>query len=209
VGRPEGDWDRIDAMTQLGNGLAGADHHEAALSVREADFSMKRRKGASETNTLAIQGNLANTYDKLGRREEALRMRRDVYSGRLKLSGDEDLSTLIAANNYALSLNDLKRFEETRALLRKTMPVARRVLGESHEIMLWMRRSYAVALHKDPAATLDDLREAVTTLEDAERIARRVLGGAHPRTVDLEDELRGARAVLRETTPAPPSSESV
>ena len=33
---------------------------------------------------------------------------------------------------------------------------------------------------EDDAATLDDLREAVTTLEDAERIARRVLGGAHP-----------------------------
>jgi len=167
---------------------------------------MRRRHGAKEGSILAIQGNLADSYDKLGRREEALRMRRDVYSGRLKLSGDEHLTTLITANNYALSLNDLKRFEETRALLRKTMPVARRVLGESHEIMLWMRRSYAVALHKDPAATLDDLREAVTTLEDAERIARRVLGGAHPRTVDLEDELRGARAALaaREPPPSPP-----
>ena len=29
---------------------------------------------------------------------------------------------------------------------------------------------------QDPAATLDNLREAVTTLEDAARIARRVLG---------------------------------
>ena len=110
-----------------------------------------------------------------------------------------------------MSLNDLKRFEETRALLRKTIPVARRVLGESHEIMLWMRRSCAVALHKDPAATLDDLRGAVTTLEETERVARRVLGGAHPRTVDLESVLRHARAALaaRETPLSPPPSESV
>ena len=50
--------------------------------------------------------------------------------------------------------------------------------------------------NNDPSATLDDLREAATTLEDAERIARRVLGGAHPITVDMEANLRLARAAL-------------
>ena len=46
-------------------------------------------------------------------------------------------------------------------------------------------------------ASLDDLREAVTTLEETERIARRVLGGAHPLTSAIEDDLRDARATLR------------
>ena len=50
--------------------------------------------------------------------------------------------------------------------------------------------------YKDPAATLDDLREAVTTLEDAGRIARRVFGGEHPFTEGMEGDLRIARAVL-------------
>ena len=50
--------------------------------------------------------------------------------------------------------------------------------------------------HRDPAATLDDLRKAVTMLEDAGRIARRVLGGAHPTTTGIEDHLREARDVL-------------
>ena len=36
--------------------------------------------------------------------------------------------------------------------------------------------------YEDPGATLDDLRDAVTTLEDTARIARRVFGGAHPTT---------------------------
>ena len=52
-------------------------------------------------------------------------------------------------------------------------------------------------------ATLDDLREAVTTLEAAERIARRVLGGAHPLTVEIEHHLRKAALRARET-PSPP-----
>ena len=81
------------------------------------------------------------------------------------------------------------------------MPVARRVLGESHEITLWMRMVYAMAIYRDAGATLDHIREAVTTLEDTDRIARRVLGGAHPTTAEIERALRNARAVLsvRET----------
>ena len=44
--------------------------------------------------------------------------------------------------------------------------------------------------------TLDDLREAVTTLEDAEQTGRRVLGGANPITELIEFALRNARAAL-------------
>ena len=49
----------------------------------------------------------------------------------------------------------------------------------------------------DDGATLDDLREAVTMLEDSEQIARRVLGGAHPLTSAIEDDLQDARDALR------------
>ena len=54
-----------------------------------------------------------------------------------------------------------------------------------------------MALYRDDDATLDDIREAVTTLEDVERIARRVFGSAHPITMIAERELRYWRAVLR------------
>ena len=77
------------------------------------------------------------------------------------------------------------------------MPVAQRILGENHQFTHQMSAVYAEALYKDDGATLDDLREAVTTLEDAERIARRVLGGAHPFTTAIEEDLRNARAALR------------
>ena len=84
------------------------------------------------------------------------------------------------------------------------MPVARRVLGESHEVTLKLRLIYAVALYKDDGATLDELREAVTTLEDTARTARRVLGSAHPLTSAIENDLRNSRATLaaRETPSA-------
>ena len=71
---------------------------------------------------------------------------------------------------------------------------AQRVLGENHEDMLRLRWVYADAIWRDDAATLDDLREAVTTLEDTERIARRVFGGAHPAVEQIEGSLQGSRA---------------
>ena len=76
------------------------------------------------------------------------------------------------------------------------MPVARRVLGESHELTLRLSCNFVEALYEDPDATLDDLREAVTTLEDTARIARRVLGPSHPTTEDIALDLRNARAAL-------------
>jgi len=206
VGRPETDKVRIASIEQLGNGLHSAGHHEDALSVQEAELSMLRRHGAPEENMLATQSNLANTYQKLGHHEKALSMERDVYSGRLRLNGAEHGSTLIAANNYASTLSELKRFEEAKSLLRRTIPAARRVLRDSNELMLKMRRIYVEALYKADRATLDDLREAVTTLEDAERIARRVLGGSHPLTAGIENDLRNARAALRARETPPPGS---
>ena len=65
-----------------------------------------------------------------------------------------------------------------------------------------MNLVYANALYKDPAATLDDLSEAATTLEDTARIARRVLGGAHPTALAIEE----AREALRARETPPPGS---
>ena len=59
-------------------------------------------------------------------------------------------------------------------------------------------------LYDDPGATLDDMREAVTTLEELERIARRVLGGAHPLTMGIECNLQEVRALLNGSEAPPP-----
>ena len=195
-------------MEQLGIGLSQAKHNEDALSVREAELSMKRRLGASENSILVAQGNLANTYQELGRLEEAMCLRRDVYSGDLRLHGEEHPETLIDAHNYANSLLHLKRFGELKPFLRKTMPVARRVLGEGNDTTLRLRCIYGQSLYRNDVATLDDLREAVATLEDVERIARRVLGGPHPITVEIEQALRcGARVALR-ARESPPTGDA-
>jgi tetratricopeptide (TPR) repeat protein len=180
--------DRADDVVGLGN------HTNLGRVLRA--LAMKRRLGVPEVQLLIVQNNLANSYQEHGQSEQALHMRRDVYSAYLKLNGEENISTIRAANNYASSLNDLQRFEEAKSLFSKWVPVARRVIGEGAELVLAMRRNYAAAL-TNAGTTLDDLREAVAMFEETERATRRVLGGAHPLTVDIERRLREARAVVR------------
>ena len=83
------------------------------------------------------------------------------------------------------------------------MPVAQHVLGECSETTLWMKWNYAGALYQDPDAPLDDLRDAVTMLEDAERIARRVFGAAYPLTMAIAADLPKLRDELRARSAAP------
>ena len=203
LGRPEESELRGCAFNMLGLGLFEANHLEDALSVQEAELAMRLRSGASEEMILGLQSNIADTYKHLGDHEKALSMDRDVYFGNVKLYGEEHEQTIRVALNYGTLLGQLNRFEEAKLLLRKFIPAARRVLGENNETTFRTRKCYARALFEDPAATLDDVREAVTTLDDVARISRRVMGVANPITRGIEYDIREARAALRarETPP--------
>jgi tetratricopeptide (TPR) repeat protein len=196
VDRPDLEDMRCLAMGLLAGGLRAVGDYEDALSVMEVELPLMRRLDAPEKHILGVQTNLATLHEHLGRRERALEIQRDVYSGVLDLSGEEHKDTLQAALNYAASLVNLGRLEEAKEYLREKVPVARRVLGDSNGTTLRMRWGYARTLYRDPGATLDDLREAVTTLEETGRIARRVLGGAHPNVGAGDVLLREARAAL-------------
>ena len=168
-----------------------------------ATFRGRFHGDARQPGRQDVLGNLANAYGLTGRLEQAARLRREVYFGLCKVEGADCPRALKSATNYAISLAALGSFEEVKALLRQTVPMARRVLGESDERTIKMMSLYAQALYADDGATLDDLREAVTTLEVTARIGRRVLGGKHPLMEAIEPDLRNARAALgaRETPP--------
>ena len=204
MSRPEENSFQRGAMNLLGLSLTESGHHEDALSVGEALLFMMRRLGISGERMLATQSNLAITYGRVGRLDESLMIERNVYSGRVKLDGEEHFNTIQAAANYANSLLSLQRLEEAKSLVGKIMPVVRRDLGDNHALTLRIRCIYAMALSSGNA-TLGDLREAVRTLEETERIARRVLGGAHPTAVQIESNLKLAREleVFRRRPSAP------
>ena len=197
VGLPETDEKLQLAMGALGNGLSDAKHHEDALAVRHAELSMMQRLCGSEDNMLAVMGNLANTYESLGRHEPALCTRRDIHSRYLNLFGEEHRETLRSAINYTASLRHLQQFGEGKSLLRKAIPVAQRVLGKSDEVTLNMKINYTLMPTVDADATLVDLNEAVDTLENAIPDAHRAFGASHPLAAHFENSLQYSRQTLR------------
>ena len=197
LGRPEADQVRGLAMNLLGNGLNDAGHFEDALSVREAELSTIRRLGAPEQRMLSTLANIGTTYEYLGQLEKGLGIKQHVYARSMEFYGKEDERALIEANNYADSLKGLQRFEEAKALLHKTLPVARRVLGENDNLTLMMRCIYASALYRAEKATLDDVREAVAMFDELARTTRRKLGEAHPLAVMVAQDLQNVEGKLR------------
>ena len=98
-------------------------------------------------------------------------------------------NTLREADNYAIALLQLKRFEEAKRLLRKVIPVARRVLGTEHELTLSLREDLCRAI-LDGEPTANEKREALEMLKDTAGAMRRVLGPDHPDTLHAEKVLK-------------------
>ena len=106
--------------------------------------------------------------------------------------------TIRAALNLCVSLSNLERFEEARALAQKTIPAVRCALGPDHDLTLCIRRNSAETISMDPKSTLADLRQAETTLKDVCRRTRRVFGASHPETAICERDMRRLKTILAE-----------
>jgi tetratricopeptide (TPR) repeat protein len=202
VGRPEADEDRIDAMTNLGNGLSeeAVSRYPEALAVYEANLALLRRLGRSEDSEtiLVMQTNIAYTLSLLGRDEEALELERTIYRQRMASRGIANEHTIRAALNLSVSLSSLERFEEARTIAQKTIPVVQRTFGPDHDLTLCIRRNFVDAVSNDPKSTLADLRRAETTLKDVYRRTRRVFGCHHPETRIYEKNVKRLKAILAE-----------
>ena len=184
-------------MTTLGNGLSDGGRDEEALPVREADLSMMRRIGASKGDILIAQANLANTYDRLGRSDEALSTYRAVYAGFKSLYGNCDTRTLMAASNLVNQLQTQGKHTEAVSTLRKPLSDARRALGDDHDITLSLGSLLADSLAcAGTSPTVDDLRECIAMRSDICKRTRRLLGGAHPKTQKRQRALDEARRYL-------------
>ena len=115
VGRSETDQARVSATRLLGNVLFDAGDHEDALLARQAELSLMKRVGAPGDRMLALQTRVGYSYNALGRHEEGLPLQRDVYSGRLKLHGENHQETIWSAGYLANGLYRTRRFDEGKA----------------------------------------------------------------------------------------------
>mgnify|MGYP006217895773 CR=1 FL=1 len=90
----------------------------------------------------------------------------------------------------------LHKLEEARPFLRKLVGRARRALEPEDITTFRLRRAYAEALYSDGASPVRDVREAVTTLEELDKAARRIYGEDNPFREHIRRSLEEARKKL-------------
>ena len=141
-----------------------------------------------------MKHNLARSYLKTGRLEEAARLFRLIYARNKVLVGATHYSTILAANQLACTLIGLGRYDQVKSLalplLRQLIPNS--ILGQS------IRLVYAKALYRTAGASRGEVFEAVAIFEELRRKLRRVLGPSHPDTLDDLRELERARMTLED-----------
>jgi len=74
-----------------------------------------------------------------------------------------------------MELVDCKKWDEARQMQREISPRLRRVLGTEDSRVLASRSAGARILYEHPDASLEEAREAVTSLEKIARTTERVL----------------------------------
>ena len=183
LGRPEADLNRRSAMEALGNGFDEVNCHSEWLKILETTLDNHRRFGAADSTLLQTKCNLAVCYSGLGRNEEALKVRREVYARTVALRLSlPDEQVFVSSLNLAISLGHTGRYKEAKSFLREQLPAARRAFGEDGYMFLEFRSLYAEITLRDRSSTLDDFDEAELIVEDVVRRCQRVMGAVHPTT---------------------------
>ena len=96
-------------------------------------------------------------------------------------------------------LLQLKRSAEAKSILRKVIPLARRVLGTEHHLTLSFRENHATVLllEDSESGSPDKVSEALGIFEEVHEITRRVCGPQHPHTQMFKAKLEFCRRLSR------------
>jgi len=200
LSRPDGpDRLRFFAISQLGNGLGLTDKELEAIDINHSCLRMIERSEESETKDKLIcltYSNLSNCYRALGRLGESLVIDRKVYELEISRWGGEHESARTSAMNYARTLGACGDFAGSAEFIRGCLPLVTKGLAPDHADVIHIRLHLANGLWLNRTASEDDVREAVTILEDLHPKASRVLGEAHPDFKCLDAALTDSRTKL-------------
>ena len=148
-----------------------------------------------------FRGLIADCLSKLGRHDECLAARREIWAASRHIGrrGDSELVNYGAAIDLGCSLledDPMSSISEAIELTRELIPLALEEYGPHGSITNKLRHILAIALCSLPRLSLDSMIEGEAILTDVVRVSARALGPEHPDTPDLYRRLAGVRAYL-------------
>ena len=200
---PEEQWARTFAMENLGRSLQKTEP-EVALAIferilaRRIDIGDVVLEGAPLAQDMCyFRGLISGCLSKLGRRDECLAARREIWATCRRLGELVNYGAAIDLGHSLLQDDTSSSISEAIELTRELIPLAREEYGPDAPITNKLRHILAIALcNLRPRLSLDSMIEGEAILTDVVRVSARALGPEHPWVPGLHRRLAGIRAYL-------------
>jgi hypothetical protein len=148
------------------------------LDVRSRTF------GEEHPNTIWAMGNLANTYESLGKYADAETLQIKVLDIRNRLFGEEHPDTIGAMQNLANAYHSSGKYADAEKLQIKVLDLRNRVLGEEHRHTISAMGNLAIT-YRNLGKYTDAEKLQIRVLD----LRNRLLGEEHPNTISAMSNL--------------------
>ncbi len=152
---------------------------EAEDMLRKLPSHKNEVIGGSESLFYTIQSVRAMVYVRTGRRQDARRLQKEVYDWYCKHNGEFAEETIVAQNNYAVSLLTARKYDEASNLLEKSYKASCAKLGDTDASSMRILYNLAALL-----LLKKDYQEAAKKLRTLYALSTEALGVEHPQTLD-------------------------
>ena len=134
--------DTVKAMNELANTLSALGRYDEALTLQKKVlaaalegpvlWSLREFLGDAQPDAPTAMNNLANTLSKLGRHEEALKLREKVLAGFEELLGKNHPSTIESMERLAETLDACGKRESALKMIEDALAIAQKIFGEDN-----------------------------------------------------------------------------
>lgn len=167
--------DYAQCLTTLGAvRMQRGDHDESIALYERAVGILMRQAGPQASETISTQSDYANELARVGRKQEAERIFREVIAARRGTELEERRDSVVALNSLAVLLHGLGRLDEAEPLYREAAEIGERVMGEDHPDTLTAKLNMASLMNSRGARA-----EAEPLLRAGYEKARKVFGENH------------------------------
>ena len=177
---------------------------DEALTLQHGVEIIQSLMGSAHSDVLALQNNLATTYEKAGRLNEAITLFEQVLSDRIRILGDKHPDTLASRNNLAGAYLAANRPEESIALYEQVLTDRIGILSDDNPDTLASRNNLAYAYQSIGCFT-----EAISQLQQVLADSTGLLGEDHPQTLTARNNLAYAYVSAGNFTIATPIFEQI
>ncbi|KAI1839929.1 hypothetical protein JX266_013863 [Neoarthrinium moseri] len=193
---------RANYFTEMAQQLARIypwpQHENRSVWVRYMPHAEAILADETECTDLEAYGDLlsavGNSYDMLGKYEEAETMHRKEFGLCKRVLGPEHPSTLSSMNNLACVLDSQGKYEEAETMHRKTLELREEVFGPEHPSTLDSMNNLANVLDSQ-----GKYEEAETMHRKTLELREEVLGPEHPNTLAIEQRRKTEQESLQDS----------